>query len=89
MRALKLEAVIGIPNSCNVGTAEETGREMNEAIAEGDRDSLGIGEAVRHVLARRKTRSTKRVAAPQTSRRARSSVAGRRAARAEQDPPNL
>ncbi len=28
------------------GTAEETGREMNEAIAEGDRDSLGIGEAL-------------------------------------------
>jgi hypothetical protein len=28
------------------GTAEETGREMNEAIAEGDRDGLGIGEAL-------------------------------------------
>ncbi|MGE5569518.1 MAG: hypothetical protein ACM3S5_10835 [Rhodospirillales bacterium] len=28
------------------GTAEETGREMNEAIVEGDRDSLGIGEAL-------------------------------------------
>jgi hypothetical protein len=28
------------------GTAEETGREMNVAIAEGDRDSLGIGEAL-------------------------------------------
>ncbi len=28
------------------GTAEETGREMNEAIAQGDRDSLGIGEAL-------------------------------------------
>lgn len=28
------------------GAAEETGREMNEAIAEGDRDSLGIGEAL-------------------------------------------
>jgi hypothetical protein len=28
------------------GTAEETGREMNQAIAEGDRDSLGIGEAL-------------------------------------------
>ncbi|HOL71989.1 MAG TPA: hypothetical protein PLA43_00155 [Bryobacteraceae bacterium] len=28
------------------GTAEETGREMNEAIAEGDRDSIGIGEAL-------------------------------------------
>ncbi|MGC9971483.1 MAG: hypothetical protein ABSE56_12940 [Bryobacteraceae bacterium] len=28
------------------GTAEETGREMNEAITEGDRDALGIGEAL-------------------------------------------
>ncbi len=28
------------------GTAEETGREMNTAIAEGDRDELGIGEAL-------------------------------------------
>ncbi|MGA2327501.1 MAG: hypothetical protein ABSH05_14560 [Bryobacteraceae bacterium] len=28
------------------GTAEETGREMNQAIIEGDRDSLGIGEAL-------------------------------------------
>lgn len=28
------------------GTAEETGREMNAAIAEGDRDGLGIGEAL-------------------------------------------
>jgi hypothetical protein len=28
------------------GTAEETGREMNRAIAEGDRDSLGMGEAL-------------------------------------------
>lgn len=32
------------------GTAEETGREMNEAIAEGDRDSLGIGEALGRCL---------------------------------------
>jgi hypothetical protein len=32
------------------GTAEETGREMNRAIAEGDRDGLGIGEALgRHL----------------------------------------
>ncbi|MGA2588517.1 MAG: hypothetical protein ABSH32_01255 [Bryobacteraceae bacterium] len=28
------------------GAAEETGREMNQAIAAGDRDSLGIGEAL-------------------------------------------
>lgn len=28
------------------GAAEETGREMNEAIARGDADSLGIGEAL-------------------------------------------
>ena len=28
------------------GAAEETGREMNHAIAEGDRDGLGIGEAL-------------------------------------------
>ncbi len=28
------------------GAAEETGREMNEAIIEGDRDGLGIGEAL-------------------------------------------
>lgn len=28
------------------GSAEETGREMNEAIAAGDRDHLGIGEAL-------------------------------------------
>jgi hypothetical protein len=28
------------------GAAEETGREMNRAIAEGDRDGLGIGEAL-------------------------------------------
>jgi len=28
------------------GSAEETGREMNEAIAEGARDGLGIGEAL-------------------------------------------
>jgi hypothetical protein len=28
------------------GTAEETGREMNGAIVEGDRDSMGIGEAL-------------------------------------------
>ncbi len=28
------------------GTAEETGREMNAAIAEGDRDGLGMGEAL-------------------------------------------
>jgi hypothetical protein len=32
------------------GSAEETGREMNEAIAAGDRDALGIGEALgRHL----------------------------------------
>jgi hypothetical protein len=28
------------------GAAEETGREMNRAIAEGDRDGLGMGEAL-------------------------------------------
>ena len=28
------------------GSAEETGREMNEAIAAGARDSLGMGEAL-------------------------------------------
>lgn len=34
------------------GTAEETGREMNEAIVEGDRDSLGIGESLGRRLER-------------------------------------
>jgi hypothetical protein len=33
------------------GTAEETGREMNAAIAEGDRDGLGMGEALGRRLA--------------------------------------
>ena len=32
------------------GTAEETGREMNRAIVEGDRDSLGMGEALGRAL---------------------------------------
>ena len=32
------------------GAAEETGREMNRAIAEGDRDELGIGEALGRAL---------------------------------------
>ncbi len=34
------------------GMAEETGRYINEAIAEGDRDQLGIGEAVGRFLDR-------------------------------------
>ncbi len=34
------------------GTAEETGREMNEAISEGDREALGIGEALGRRLER-------------------------------------
>jgi hypothetical protein len=35
------------------GTAEETGRDMNAAIAEGDRDELGMGEALgRHLTGR-------------------------------------
>ncbi len=34
------------------GMAEETGRLINEAIAQGDRDQLGIGEAVGRFLAR-------------------------------------
>lgn len=34
------------------GTAEETGREMNRAIADGDRDGLGIGEALGRSLER-------------------------------------
>lgn len=34
------------------GMAEETGRFINEAIASGDRDGLGIGEAVGRFLAR-------------------------------------
>ena len=34
------------------GTAEETGREMNAAIVEGDRDSLGMGEALGRRLER-------------------------------------
>ncbi|MGH9658976.1 MAG: hypothetical protein ACRD96_10565 [Bryobacteraceae bacterium] len=34
------------------GSAEETGREMNEAIAEGDRDGMGIGEALGRRLER-------------------------------------
>jgi hypothetical protein len=34
------------------GSAEETGREMNEAIAAGGRDSLGMGEALGARLAR-------------------------------------
>jgi hypothetical protein len=33
------------------GAAEETGREMNRAIAEGDREGLGIGEALGRSLA--------------------------------------
>jgi len=33
------------------GVAEETGREMNAAIVEGDRDSLGMGEALGRRLA--------------------------------------
>ena len=32
------------------GTAEETGREMNRAIVEGDRDALGMGEALGRAL---------------------------------------
>ena len=32
------------------GAAEETGREMNRAIAEGDRDGLGMGEALGRCL---------------------------------------
>jgi hypothetical protein len=32
------------------GTAEETGRDMNRAIAEGDRDGLGIGESLGRCL---------------------------------------
>ena len=32
------------------GAAEETGRDMNRAIAEGDRDGLGIGEALGRCL---------------------------------------
>jgi hypothetical protein len=34
------------------GVAEETGRDMNRAIAEGDRDGLGMGEALGRWLAR-------------------------------------
>jgi hypothetical protein len=33
------------------GAAEETGREMNEAIAKGDRDGVGMGEALGRRLA--------------------------------------
>jgi hypothetical protein len=33
------------------GVAEETGRDMNAAISQGDRDSLGIGEALGRALA--------------------------------------
>ena len=33
------------------GAAEETGRDMNRAITEGDRDSLGIGESLGRCLA--------------------------------------
>ncbi len=36
------------------GMAEETGRYIHQAITEGDRDGLGIGEAVGRFLARRK-----------------------------------
>jgi len=32
------------------GAAEETGRDMNRAIAEGDRDGIGIGEAIGRCL---------------------------------------
>ncbi len=32
------------------GTAEETGRELNRAIVEGDRDGLGMGEALGRLL---------------------------------------
>jgi len=34
------------------GSAEETGREMNQAIVEGDRDSVGVGEALGRRLER-------------------------------------
>ena len=34
------------------GAAEETGREMNEAIERGDRDGIGIGEALGRTLGR-------------------------------------
>jgi hypothetical protein len=37
------------------GMAEETGREMNAAIAEGARQERGMGEALAHYLARRRT----------------------------------
>jgi hypothetical protein len=37
------------------GMAEETGREMNEAITEGMRDRLGMGEALQSALAARTT----------------------------------
>lgn len=35
------------------GTAEETGREMNRAIVEGDRDGVGMGEALGRALDQR------------------------------------
>jgi len=41
------------------GVAEETGREMNEAIVEGDRDGLGMGEALgRRLVGQAETRPT-------------------------------
>src|SRR6188768_4315224 len=40
------------------GSAEETGREMNVAIIAGDRDGLGIGEALGHALDQRGNRNS-------------------------------
>ncbi len=46
------------------GMARETGRDVNRAIVEGDRDGLGIGAAVgRHIVARRAAHADKSVLA--------------------------
>jgi succinyl-CoA synthetase alpha subunit len=71
------------------GTAEAKIAALREAGVVVCESPAGIGEAVRHVLSRRKTPSAKRTAAPQPAQRGRQPVARRRAARVEQDPPNL
>ena len=51
------------------GAAEETGREMNRAIAEGDRDGIGMGEALGRALEHRGAEPRVRDAQPAAARR--------------------
>ncbi|WP_242338565.1 MULTISPECIES: succinate--CoA ligase subunit alpha [unclassified Anaeromyxobacter] len=71
------------------GTAAAKIAALREAGVVVCESPAGIGEAVRHVLTRRKTRSAKRASASPGPRRARATAAGRRAARREQDSPDL